>query len=390
MDKEKRETELVQQYLKLRSLKLKPNDGLDILKKMGFNGTQRTLDRHVVAVRSTGHAVSPVKKDCSHRSLNDDQMSQVDAWVLGQNTKNSPIGYSDVQKFINEEFNIKICKRTAGNILLRLGHTKKTCQTKTSGFSKTNAELKEEFMEFITKMKKEKRFVRHPADIRSIDVSYTKKPPTRVTTFSPQGGCKQRAASRTKLYTNAIVTMISGDGVNHTPCMLFTHDPSMAKMQKNTKRGKRIRAEFEEDLKRYNITEDRIIYEKSAKNYFAESPDIYEQFLNHYQVPKDTLILHDGGNGFKRQKTSIFDNLGFKNHVAYPTDVHQFLSPNDNKLHGCKSTWKEEYYKFRSGVSSSLRLMNLIDLETEKNSKKYFRNNLFNVKRSNLDEIIGV
>jgi hypothetical protein len=60
----------------------------------------------------------------------------------------------------------------------------------------------------------------------------------------------------------------------------------------------------------------------------------YEHFLNDYQIPKNALILHDGGKAFKRQKTSIFDTLGFKNHVAYPTDVHQFLSSNDNNLHG--------------------------------------------------------
>jgi hypothetical protein len=81
----------------------------------------------------------------------------------------------------------------------------------------------------------------------------------------------------------------------------------------------------------------------------------------------------------------MFDNLGFKNHVAYPTDVHQFLSPNDNKLHGCKSIRYEEYYKFDNAVSSSLRLVNLIDLYTVKNSKSYFGKNLINVKKSNLD-----
>jgi hypothetical protein len=86
----------------------------------------------------------------------------------------------------------------------------------------------------------------------------------------------------------------------------------------------------------------------------------------------------------------MFDNLGFKNNVAYPTDVQQFLSPNDNKLHRCKSIRYEEYYRFDNAVSSSLRLVNLIDLYTVKNSKWYFAKNLFNVKKSNLDEIIGV
>ena len=100
--------------------------------------------------------------------------------------------------------------------------------------------------------------------------------------------------------------------------------------------------------------------------------------------------MHDGGNAYKRGKTSILETLGFKDHVSYPSDVHQWLSPNDNKLHGCKAIWHEEYYKFESGVSASIRLMSLIDLETEKNAKTYFRNNLFNVKKSDLDEVIGV
>jgi hypothetical protein len=51
-------------------------------------------------------------------------------------------------------------------------------------------------------------------------------------TFSPKGGCKERADPKTNLYTNAIATMVSGDGLNHTPCLLFTRDLKMAKEQK--------------------------------------------------------------------------------------------------------------------------------------------------------------
>ena len=204
------------------------------------------------------------------------------------------------------------------------------------------------------------------------------------------GGGQQRASVTVNQYTNAIVTMISGDGKNQTPCKLYTHDPKMAKEQKKTDRGKRVRSEFEEALDKYNITEDRIVYQKSTKHYLAESPDVYEDFLKHYNIPKNHLILHDGGNGFKRQKTSIFDTNGYKNHVTYPTDVHQWLSPNDNRLHGCKAKWKEEYYKFPNEVSSSLRLMQLIDLDTLKNSKSYFQKNLFKVTKGDLDEIIGI
>ncbi len=60
------------------------------------------------------------------------------------------------------------------------------------------------------------------------------------------------------------------------------------------------------------------------KTYFAESPEVYEQFLTRY-----ALILHDGFHACKRQKTAIFDNLGLKTHVEYPINVHQFLTPTD-------------------------------------------------------------
>lgn len=63
--------------------------------------------------------------------------------------------------------------------------------------------------------------------------------------------------------------MISGDGLNRTPCILFTYDPKMAKEQKKTGRGKRIRTEFDEALEKYNIKEDRIIYVKGKKKLFG-------------------------------------------------------------------------------------------------------------------------
>ena len=63
------------------------------------------MDRHIASVRK-GYALSPVKKDCRHSSLDVEQMSKIHDRILAQNTKNSPIGYSGVQKVINEELTI--------------------------------------------------------------------------------------------------------------------------------------------------------------------------------------------------------------------------------------------------------------------------------------------
>jgi len=81
--------------------------------------------------------------------------------------------------------------------------------------------------------------------------------------------------------------------------------------------------------------------------------------------------------------------LGFEEHVTYPADVHQYLSPNDNKLHGCKAKWYQGYYEEEGEVEHSLRLMKLLDEETVANSKRYFDNNLIKVKKSDLDAMLG-
>ena len=198
-----------------------------------------------------------------------------------------------------------------------------------------------------------------------------------------------KSLAKSNLYTNSIVTMISADGVNHTSCVLYTFNPKFAPTQKKTPRGDEIRAAFVEALARYGIAEVRIYYLKSGKHYRAECPEIYEHFLSWYQVTRDACIFHDNGNAYKRGKTSIFETMGYKNHVTYPSEVHPYLSPNDNSLHGCKSTWRRDYFKLDDDVSSSLRLMQLIDEDATKNSKYYFDRNILYVGKSDLDSIIG-
>ncbi len=141
-----------------------------------------------------------------------EKMSKVSSWVSGQNIKSSPIGYSDVQKFINYTLSILVYEKTAGNVLRRLGHNQKSCITKTAGFTKPNDQLKQEYMN---------RFYLHLSVIHSIDVNCSKKPKTGVTIFSPKQGGKQKADSKTLFYTNVIMTMLSNDGINNSPWMLL-------------------------------------------------------------------------------------------------------------------------------------------------------------------------
>jgi|SRR5665647_3342092 len=386
-------TEFARIYLGLKEGGMKTKDAFASLQNMKYDKSLSVLNRHIRAIESTGHALAQVKRTGKKRKLDEDKEEEMHEWVLDQNMQNLPFGLREFQKQIWDSWGLEMSLMTCSKVLTRLGHSRKTCQTKTSGFNKTNATLWREYWEFILEMKRLNLFVVPPNNIRSQDVTYSRKPVTAVTTFSPVNSGKQRSAKKVKTYTNAIVTMISADGVNHTPCIMWTYDPRLNLDQKNTARGNGIKQALLDSMEKYGITPDRVRYVQSNKHLYGESADIYEQFNEFYRakgkLQKTDLILHDGGNAFKRKKVSIFDAKGFTNHQVYPADVHQYLSPNDNKLHGCKAKWYAEYYKFEDEISPSLRLMQLIDLETVSRSMKYFQDNLLNVKKGHLVGIIG-
>lgn len=47
---------------------------------------------------------------------------------------------------------------------------------------------------------------------------------------------------------------------------------------------------------------------------------MYEDFLRRYDMERDTVILHDGGNASKRRKVFIFDSVGFADREEHPSD----------------------------------------------------------------------
>lgn len=315
--------------------------------------------------------------------LTDVQLDQICVWAYEKNNSNEEFGYREVKNYIEETWMIPVTKRTAGNYLAQLGLTMKTCQVKTGGQKRSRADLETMYYDWVLHMRANKAWTIHPSLIRSIDVVYGRRPTGKTTTFSPSGESKQVSNTKPDTCTNAYVSMISADGVNHTPCMMYTHDKNMSMDQLDTVRGRAIVAKLVATMAEFGIDPQRVVHWESGRRWCSESPEMYEHFLNAQaksELPDDALIMHDGGGAFKRAKASIFPDLGLPNHVTYPAAVHQWLSPNDNNLHGVKAAWAEEYRELGDSVRRSLRLMQLIDLDTVQNSKKYFLRNLIKVK----------
>lgn len=366
------------------------------LKSMDYPGCLKTLYRQIKKFKATGSALTSKEDDGRGKQskLDEDEKGILRDWVINRNDQNLPICLDDVKEFIEVQFEVEVSRPTVCRYLAELGMSLKTCMTKTAGFKLLPDALRVLYWDFILEMRRRNVFFVSPDLIRSIDCTYTSKPKRALTTFSLKGGGKQRAQCKVNSYTDGIITMISADGLNHTPSVLYTHNVKANPVQANTERGNLILLEFKTKCEKYGIHPSRVNYIPGNKKYYVgEKPEMYEHFIKMYEakgvLPRGALILHDGGNAFKRGNESIFPALGFTNHETYASAVHQFLSPNDNKLHGVKATWSKEYYKFEAGdtISASLRLMQLLD-EATHHSRQYFRDNLTGVKESDLNRII--
>eukprot|EP00019_Armaparvus_languidus_P002394 CAMPEP_0168607170 /NCGR_PEP_ID=MMETSP0420-20121227/16988_1 /TAXON_ID=498008 /ORGANISM="Pessonella sp." /LENGTH=197 /DNA_ID=CAMNT_0008646937 /DNA_START=78 /DNA_END=671 /DNA_ORIENTATION=- len=133
--------------------------------------------------------------------------------------------------------------------------------------------------------------------------------------------------------------------------MVFTYNPEFCNAGNNA----------------HTIDGQRICYldqkQHKKSTYCKESPEIVNMFLEHYEnvLPEDLIIFSDSGTCFMNKGADIINDAGLI-HVKYPPCVHQYISPNDNKLHGvAKRAWRADTTDFSDDVDSTLKLMKLMD-----------------------------
>ena len=216
-------------------------------------------------------------------------------------------------------------------------------------------------------------------------------------------------------FTNCIVTLYWADGVNRTPSVLFTYNTlfhTAASWKATSVNGRRVNItklrhkniEHLQDMMWENgITEDRVIVlprpsSRSRTSYCRESAQIVEKFFSIYSdvIPKESVIFRDAGECFTKVDTSSEGLSRVEEFVEYEPLVHEFLSPNDNPLHGAaKRSWRLEGGRQQDDVASSLLLLNCLDRAGESEVKQAFATNFFlgNKKRlptiKEVEEFLG-
>ena len=175
--------------------------------------------------------------------------------------------------------------------------------------------------------------------------------------------------------------------------MLFTYNPQFRQDRKPTARRDAQTQHLTDCLKPHGIDPDRIAYvgneKKETRKFVRESPELLRLFFDNYGIRKNCTILSDNGNSFFEDGESVLKKIGFQDHRCYPAAVHQYLSPNDNHLHGtAKQKWRNQKIDYTDDVDSCMYLLQQLDVDTVAHSAHWFAKNMLELSHDTIDTLI--
>ena len=369
------------------------NDFVNELSEAGVVVSTRQFDRWVSRVKSGSTAISNTKLSGNEKLLDREQRNETSGWVLEQLEEGEEVHLAGYCAAVLKQHGVEISLTTAWRYLIEDGFTPRTLQKKSSSFIIDHEQLRTDLWNWV-----KSRQLRFNNIIRtklcSIDFTFTGHRTERRKGFGIKGGAQPMEATKISKYTNCIVTVVWADGKNRTPPMLFTLNQKFRRDRNRTaKRDEQVDHLFT-CLTRYNISFDRVVYvgKKAGETgqYTKECPNLIRLFFEHYNVPSDCTVLSDNGNSFYEDGDSVLEQVGFKNHDTYPANVHQYISMNDNRLHGtAKQSWRNGGIDHSDDVESCLALLFYLDRDIVKHSKYWFNRNLLELEESQVGDLIS-
>jgi len=362
----------------------------DALTDVGVTIPKSSLDRWVRTHAMTGSIFTAEKASGAAPHLDNEQREIAAGWALYQNDSNEVVSIASFSKFCASAFGAKIARATAHDYLHALGFSSKVSQAKTSGFTVDVASLAKMMFEW-------KSGRQRAGDLKelmaSVDFTFTGHRTERRVSYAPTGGAQPKSSAMLTQFTNCIVTVVWSDGVNRTPPVLFTFNGKFRLDRVGRRAWVQERNQIFDALVRFGIDAKRVVYIGDEKNetrlYASESAELLRRFFALYPIPLNVVVFSDKGKSFFPGGVSALESLGFAKHVSYPSPVHQYLSPNDNRLHGtAKARWRNSGVDFKNDVESSLLLLNHLDVDLTSHGVTWFKRNILDLTAESARELI--
>jgi transposase len=362
----------------------------DVLADAEITVPKSSLDRWVRAHTTTGRIFTAEKASGAGPLLDKEQCEIVAGWVLSQNDSNQVVSLASFSAFCASAFGVELAQTTAHDYLYALGFSSKVSQVKASGFTVDIDTLAKMMFEW-------KRKRQRTGDLKgllaSVDFTFTGQRTDRCLTYAPAGGAQPKSSTAITQFTNCIVTVVWSDGVNRTPPAIFTFNGQFRPDRVGRKAWVKERDKLVNALARFGINAKRVIYIGAEKNesriYASESAELLRRFFALYQIPPNVIVFSNNGKSFFPGGVSALESLGFAKHVSYPAPVHQYLSPNDNRLHGtAKARWRNSGVDFKDDVESSLLLLSHLDVDLVAHGATWFKRNILDLTAKSARELI--
>ena len=364
------------------------------LRTASYDVSELQLDRWVARINSGNAAVSITKATGAVPLLSREQRDIAGGWVLAQNLIGSPVHLAGYRAFCHEQFKQLLSAQTASRYLREDGFSYRLMQSKAKGFSLDIEAMRAQVWKWVEWARSVGLFSVARSQLASVDFTFTGHRTERRSSFASQGGSQPLSTDQATEYTNCVITCLWADGVNRTPSMLFTYNPAFRRDRTPTQRRATLVAHLDETLQKYNLASGRVVYvgepKREARSYVTESPGLLRQFFKNYNIAEGAVVLTDNGNSLFEEGKSVLLKLGFDRHECYPAAVHQYLSPNDNHLHGtAKQSWRKAGVDYKDDVASCLCLLSQLDQHSTAKSKQWFNQNMLQLKEEDLQTMIG-
>lgn len=299
---------------------------------------ERTLRRWKATYESTGHALSVDKKSGKKPGLMEWQKRIMVGFICDQNEKNVPVHIRTVKDFLAGKLSVPLKKSAVQRYIVESGFSKRKLKTKTKGYKVDTISLARKGLDWLLHQHLH-HVLNYPRDkLCSVDFTFTGHRTDPNIGYQVRGTSQGKSSRAISRFTNCIVTCVWADGVNRTPPILYTLNAAFRWDRSSTARRDEQKRHLKAMLRKNLVDSNRVVYvgkeTKEVGTYVSESSDLIRHFFRFYKIGEGILVLSDEGKSFGGKKNDVFVELGFANHVTYPPDVHHFLSPNDNHLHG--------------------------------------------------------
>ena len=312
---------------------------------------------------------------------------EIAGWVLTQNDLGNNVILADVVRMVAEQYDVSISEDTASKYLKEFCISRQKVQRKATGFRLSPEEEAKVYWKWLKEMK-DKRLFRRGHLAVSFDFTFTGHRGHAAHTWAMQGGQQVKSRAAISSYTNCILTAVWSDGVDRTPPMLFTYNQAL-NINRVGARYAEKRHRMQQLLNQYGVDSEQIVYmgkpTNESRSYVPESFELVKIFCEHYGPTLEnfrdvTTLFSDNGHAFKQGGQSKLGEW-FTAHEFYPSVVHQYLSPNDNALHGAaKKQWRAGAPDFKDDMLQSIRLVSLLSNQIRRNGMRWWEHNMLDVE----------